>query len=66
MSDPLYDFLEMHSKRCPKCDSTQLSSDNNTPLNHHCLGCDHRFPDNEAKPCRARETKAPASSGTGT
>jgi len=42
------DFLRKYGKRCPKCESAQITSDNSSPLQHRCLDCGHSFPDADA------------------
>jgi len=46
-------LIEKHSKRCPFCFSTKLTSlggFDDIPLMHKCLGCKCQFPDEEALP----------------
>ena len=44
----LHELLDKYGKRCPRCGSGQVSSDNSTPLNHKCLDCKLVFTDAEA------------------
>ncbi len=44
----LRDLLNKYAKRCPFCNSSQLTSSNSTPMTHTCLNCDQKFPDQDA------------------
>jgi hypothetical protein len=41
-------ILHKYGKRCPKCGSEQISSNNSDPMWHRCLDCKAKFPDTEA------------------
>lgn len=40
-------LMERRGKKCPRCHSWRLSSDNSMPLRHRCLDCGWRGMDNE-------------------
>ena len=44
----LRELLDKYAKRCPFCNSTRLTSDNSTPVFHHCLDCGKKFSDRDA------------------